>query len=126
MKKKTEGEMINAYQRMVYRVKLSALGLKHHCLDNECLAKFKECITKNGMMQELAPPDCHRQNIAERAIRMFKNHFISILSGVDARFPPPCGATLCNQWNLPSTYYNRAILHQKCLCMPMSTGNMTK
>jgi hypothetical protein len=30
MKNKTRGEMITAYQRMVSRMKLSALGLKHH------------------------------------------------------------------------------------------------
>jgi hypothetical protein len=49
MKNKTKGEMINAYQQMVNRMKLLALGLKHHCLDNEYSAKFKECITKNKM-----------------------------------------------------------------------------
>ncbi len=30
----------------------------------------------------------HRRNQAERAIRTFKNHFLSILVGVDAAFPP--------------------------------------
>jgi hypothetical protein len=38
-------------------------------------------------------------------------------------FPSPCGAILCNQWNSQSTFYDRATLHQKCLCMPLSTGN---
>jgi hypothetical protein len=33
--------MITAYQKMVDRMKLSALGLKHHCLDNKCLVAFK-------------------------------------------------------------------------------------
>ena len=36
---------------------------------------------------ELAPPHCHRRNIAEAAIKHFKNHFISILAGVDPSFP---------------------------------------
>ncbi len=79
--------MINAYKQMVNRMKLLALGLKHHQLDNECLAKFKECITKNGMTHEFFPPDCHPRNIAEQAIKMFKNHFLSILSRVDDSFP---------------------------------------
>jgi hypothetical protein len=35
MKNKTQGEMINAYQKMVNRMKLLALGLKHHHLDNK-------------------------------------------------------------------------------------------
>jgi hypothetical protein len=49
MKNRTKGEMITAYQRMVNRMELLALRLKHCHLDNECSAKFKECIAKNGM-----------------------------------------------------------------------------
>ncbi len=41
MKKETKGEMIIAYQRMVNRMKLLALGFKHHQLDNECSENFK-------------------------------------------------------------------------------------
>jgi hypothetical protein len=33
------------------------------------------------------PPKEHRVNAAERAIRTFKNHFVSILCTVDAKFP---------------------------------------
>jgi hypothetical protein len=87
MKNKTEGEMITAYQRMVDRMKLLVLGLRHHRLDNECPAKFKECITKNKMTRELVPLDCHRCNIAKQAIQTFKIHVVSILSGVDNRLP---------------------------------------
>jgi hypothetical protein len=87
MKNKTKGEMITVYQRMVDRMKLTALGLKHHWLDNKCSAKFKQCIMKNGMTHKLVPPDCHHRNIAKQAIQTFKNHFVSILSGVDNRFP---------------------------------------
>ncbi len=87
MKNKTKGEMITAYQRMVDRMKLLALRLKHHQLDNKCSAKFKECITKNRMTHKLVLSDCHCPNIAEGAIQTFKNLFVSILSGVDDRFP---------------------------------------
>jgi hypothetical protein len=71
---------------MVNRMKLMALRLKHHQLDNKCSEKIKQCITKNGMTHKLVPPDCHRCNIAKQAIQMFKNHFVSILSRVDGRF----------------------------------------
>jgi hypothetical protein len=87
MKNRTEGEMINAYQKMVDRMLLSGLGLKHHRLDNECSKNFKKCIRQNNMTHKLVPPDCHRRNMAERAIQTFKNHFVAILSGVDDRFP---------------------------------------
>ncbi len=87
MKNKTEDKMITAYQRMVDRMAISGLGLKHQLLDNECSEKFEQCIRKNGMTHELVPPDNHRRNIAKRAIQTFKNHFILILSSVDDRFP---------------------------------------
>ncbi len=68
-------------------MKLLALGLKHHHLDNKCLVEFKAFIAKNGMIHKLVPLDCHRCNIAKWAIQTFKNHFVSILSKVDNRFP---------------------------------------
>ena len=33
------------------------------------------------------PPDVHRRNIAKRAIRTFKAHFLSILDGIPPSFP---------------------------------------
>ena len=36
---------------------------------------------------QLAPPNMHRRNAAEHAIRTCKNHFIAILSGTDLNFP---------------------------------------
>ena len=87
MKNRTKGEMITVYQRMVNRMKLLARRLKHHHLDNKCSAKFKEYIAKNRMFHELVSPDCHHSNITKWAIQTFKNHFVSILSGVDDRFP---------------------------------------
>ena len=87
MKNRTEGEMITAYQKMVDRMILAGLGLKHHRLDNECSENFKLAIRNNNMTHELVPPDCHRRNMAERAIQTFKNHFVAILSRVDDKFP---------------------------------------
>jgi hypothetical protein len=63
------------------------LGLKHHRLDNEASTAFKECIRDNRMTHELVPPSNQRRNLAERAIQTFKHRFISILSGVDNKFP---------------------------------------
>jgi hypothetical protein len=79
--------MTTIYQRMVNRMKLLALELKHHRLDNKCSEKFKKCIMKNEMTRKLVPPDCHCCIIAKQAIQTFKNHFVSIFSGVDDRFP---------------------------------------
>jgi hypothetical protein len=78
--------MITAYQKMIDRMEIARLGLKHHRLDNECSENFKKCIKKNHMTCLLVPPDCHQRNIAKRAIQTFKNHFVAILSRVDDRF----------------------------------------
>jgi hypothetical protein len=86
MKNQTKGKMITAYQKEVDRMKLLAVGLKHHHLDNYCSAAFKACISKNGMTHELVPPDCHHHNIDKWAIQTFKNHVVSILSRVDDSF----------------------------------------
>ena len=72
--------MIATYQKMINRMRMASLGLKHHRLDNEATATFKECIKANGMSHELVPPGNHRHNLAEREIQTFKHHFIAILS----------------------------------------------
>ncbi len=59
MKNIMEGKIITAYQKMVDRMEIAGLGLKHHRLDNECSENFKKCIKKNHMTWELVPPDCH-------------------------------------------------------------------
>ncbi len=56
MNNRAEGNMITAYQKIVDRMEIAGLGLKHHRLDNECSKKFKQCIQKNGMTHELVPP----------------------------------------------------------------------
>ena len=52
------------------------------------------------MIHELVPPDNHRSNLAERAIQTFKHHFISILSGVDDKFPLSLWCALLKQTEL--------------------------
>ena len=58
-----------------------------HMMDNEASQKVKNFLTLNKIAYQLAPPHIHRRNIAERAIRTFKNHFISGLATTDKLFP---------------------------------------
>jgi hypothetical protein len=46
MKNRTEDEMITAYQRMVDRMAISGLGLKHHQLDNKCSENLNNASEK--------------------------------------------------------------------------------
>ncbi len=52
------------------------------------------------MMHELVPPDNHRSNLAEWVIQTFKHHFISIMSGVDDKFPLSLWCMLLEQTEL--------------------------
>ena len=87
MRNRTAGEMIKAFQLLVDRLSECGIKPKHHILDNEVSAEFKQSIKSNGMTYQLTPPHDHRRNIAEKSIQTFKNHFVSILCGVDENFP---------------------------------------
>ena len=57
-------------------------------LDNEVSTEFRKTIVDDwNETYQLAPPNVHRRNIAERDIRTFKANFISVLAGVDPTFP---------------------------------------
>lgn len=58
-----------------------------HILDNECSQELKDAFSKYDIAFQRVPPKEHRANSAERAIRTFKNHFISILCTLDSKFP---------------------------------------
>ena len=86
IKNRTDQELTKAYRTLLGRAKATGLEVKKHVLDNECSNAMKDLIRSECML-ELVPPRCHRRNIAEAAIKNFKNHFISILAGTDPSFP---------------------------------------
>ena len=56
-------------------------------LDNESSGALAALNTKLRITPEYVPPGNHRANRAERAIRTWKNHFISTLCTCDPSFP---------------------------------------
>ena len=56
-------------------------------MDNECSQLMKDWIGRLVMILELTPVAQHRTNKAERAIRVWKNHFIATLAGIDPECP---------------------------------------
>ena len=56
-------------------------------LDNETSREFEKFCKSVNITTHYVPPHNHRANKAERAIRSFKNHFITILSSIDKSFP---------------------------------------
>ncbi len=55
----------------------------------------------------------HRQNQAERAICMFKDHFLEILAGVDSAFPPYLWDLLLPQAELTLNLFCQATLNPR-------------
>jgi hypothetical protein len=87
MKNKTAGSMIKAYLALWKQLTASeTVKPTTHLLDNKASEEFKSDMRKNCLIQ-LVPPDNQQQNLAERAIQTFKNHFKAILAGVDDSFP---------------------------------------
>ena len=83
-------------------------------LDNEVSAEFKKTIKKDwGATYQLVPPNFHRINIAERAIRTFKSHFLEILAGVDPDFPKYMWDNLLAQTELKINILRQATLNTR-------------
>eukprot|EP00804_Cyclotella_cryptica_P026152 CCRYP_013039-RA/>CCRYP_013039-RA protein AED:0.41 eAED:0.32 QI:0/0/0/0.5/0/0.5/2/0/297 len=55
---------------------------------------------------QLVPPNVHRANAAERAIRTFKAHFLSVLAGIDPAFLTTSGTSSSHKPNSHSTCYD--------------------
>ena len=84
---KHDAHRIAAYQDIHTRLANANRKPMMHILDNEASMAFQQAITSNGCTFQLVPPHVHRRNAAERAIRTFKDHFLSILAGTAPTFP---------------------------------------
>ena len=61
--------------------------IKYYIMDNECSKYLQQALKKNNLDYQLVPPNQHRRNAAERAIRTFKNHLLAGLATCDPKFP---------------------------------------
>ena len=96
------------------------LSVDIQILDNEASTEYKRSIkTKWNAKYQLLPPHTHRSNAAERAIRTFKAHFLSILAGVAPDFPRNMWDILLPQVELILNFFRQAILdttRSACSC----------
>ena len=63
LKNKSDKEQALAYLVLIKRLKQAGVEVKKHVIDNECSDEMKELI-KLECMLKLAPPGCHRRNLA--------------------------------------------------------------
>ena len=78
---------LTAHGAIMTRFNVKELDIDLQVLDNETSKEYKDIMTNKWKIKyQLMPLDMHRRNAAERVIRTFKAHFISILSGVNKDF----------------------------------------
>jgi hypothetical protein len=88
-KTRSDKHRIGAFNSIMTRFATCSLSVDLQILDNEASAAYKQAITFTWQSKfQLVPLEMHHCNRAERAIRTFKDHFLSILAGVDQFFPP--------------------------------------
>ena len=82
-----DSHSIPAYTRIMTRLKTRGHVINHQVLDNEASKEYRRNVTDIwAATYQLVPPDVHCHNIAKRAIRTFKAHFLSILVGIPPSF----------------------------------------
>jgi hypothetical protein len=105
---------IVAYNTIMSQLAARGLAIDLQILNNEASTAYKEAITVKWKAKfQLVPPDTHRRNRAERAIRTFKSHFLSILAGVDTAFPPYLWDLLLPQAELTLNPLRQATLNPR-------------
>ena len=83
----------NAYEKVLRLLQRRGLRPKLHRLDNEASQLLKDFMTDEDVDHQLTPAGLHRRNWAERAIQIFKNHFIAGLCSTH----PDCPLNLWDQ-----------------------------
>ena len=67
--------LVKAWENLHNRLMANGHTAKLYILNNECSADVKFAMNKVQVQYQLVPPGQHSRNVAERAIRAFKDHF---------------------------------------------------
>jgi hypothetical protein len=122
-KSRSDTHRIAAYNSIMTRLAARGLSVDLQILDNKASAAYKQAITFTWQAKlQLVPPDMHRRNQAERAIRTFKAHFLSILAGVDPSFPPYLWDLLLLQAELTLNLLWQSVLNPQILAWEFFQG----
>ncbi len=122
-KSRSDTHCIVACNSIMTRLAAQDLSVDLQILDNKARAAYKQAITFTWQAKfQLVPPDMHRQNRAERAIRTLKAHFLSILAGVDPSFPPYLWDLLLPQAELTLNLLWQSALNPRILAWEFFQG----
>ena len=84
---RTKHQIVKAYKQAYKMLQTKGLKPKLQRLDNECSELLKEYLDANNVKYQLTPSGKHSRNAAEKAIQIWKDHFISGLSSTHPDFP---------------------------------------
>ena len=83
LKNRQAAEITNAWKTIHSRLKRHGNDPQLYVFDNKVSFEFKSALRKRKVNFQLVPPHVHRGNAAKRAIRTFKNHFLSATTDPD-------------------------------------------
>jgi hypothetical protein len=113
MKDRTKESFRKAYTEGHSFFTAKGLAPTFQRMDNEISNDLRTYLIKHHITLDLVPPGQHRRNRAERAIRTFKNHFISILAGADPSFPANLWSELIPQAELTINLLRESTCHPR-------------
>jgi hypothetical protein len=91
MPSRTAAAYVKAVQRTRSWFAERAITPKIHRIDNETSRDVERLLRQAGVTIQYVPPHNHRANKAKRAIRCWKNHYISMLCTTHPTFPLDLG-----------------------------------
>ena len=97
MRSRKGEEIVRAYEECYKKLKDAGVTPVLQYLDNEVSQLLIDSIKNKQLSYQLASPNDHRLNPAERAVQTFKNHFVAILNGTDTRYPKYLWCRLIHQ-----------------------------
>ena len=113
IKNRSESELIRAFTKLHDYLMQHGSKPQFHTLDNECSQALIAAMERNQVKFQLAPPNMHRRNAAERAIRTFKDQFLAGLASLDPTFPMHLWDRLIEQANISLNLLRPARLNPK-------------
>ena len=108
IKNRTAAEIKRAFSTIIEILKSRGLLPKLQILDNEASTLLLNYIDNEGIDYQLAPPNVHRRNAAERAISTYKDHLIAGLSSTDTKYPLHLWDQLIPQANITLNLLRRS------------------
>jgi hypothetical protein len=87
IKNRSKEELLRAYPETYDWLVQQGFKPQLHKLDNETSHEVDAFVSSQHTHLQYTPPDMHRTNPAERAIRTWKNHFLVGIAGLLKLFP---------------------------------------